>query len=210
MKSVGEILRETRKRQKKSLEEIAKNTKIPLKVLEALEKDDFSSLPPATFIQGFIKNFAKELGVDPQRVLAIFRRDFIHKQSKDQLRFGLETESGLRWRPKLTLILAVVLFLMVFGTYFFTQFRHFWSRPELKVTAPNQNAEVQEKRIKVEGQTDPEITLKINGEVVSLDDKGNFQKEIALFEGENKILIEAISRIGKKTKIEREVFYTSQ
>lgn len=208
METVGELLKREREKQKKTLKEVAKNTKISLKVLEALEKNDFSSLPAATFTQGFIKNYAQELGLEPQRLLAIFRRDFRQKQSKNQPLLKLETESGFRWTPKMTVMAAIILFLLLFSGYLFFQYQHFWGQPELKVFTPVQNTELQEKRLKVEGKTDPEATVEINGEVVSLDERGNFQKEIELFEGENKILIEAISRKGKRTKIEREVYYT--
>lgn len=207
MKTIGEILKAERERQLKSLKEISKKTKIPLKTLTALEVNDFASLPPQAFTQGFIKNYAQELGLEPKRLLAIFRRDLIPKQNSGQLKFGLETESGLRWRPKMTLILAVVLFLMAFGGYLFFQLRHYWGQPELEIIAPHENETVQEKIIKVEGKTDPEVTLKINDQVVSLNEQGNFQKEIEVFEGENMILIEAISRIGKKTEIERKIHY---
>jgi len=207
METVGELLKKTREEQQKTLKTIAQNTKIPLRILEALEENDFASLPPATFIQGFIKNYAQELGLNPQRLLAIFRRDFRQKQSKNKLFLKLETESGFRWTPKMTIITAIILFLLLFSGYLFFQYQHLWGQPELKIFTPAQNAELREKQIKLEGKTDPEATLTINNEVISLDEEGNFQKEIELFEGENKILIEAISSKGKSIKVEREVFY---
>ena len=108
----------------------------------------------------------------------------------------------------MTIITVVILFLLLFSGYLFFQYQHLWGQPELKIFTPTQNAELQEKRIKIEGKTDSEATLKINDEIVNLDEEGNFQKEIELFKGENKILIEAISNKGKSTKIEREVFYS--
>lgn len=205
MKTVGELLQEEREKQGKTLKEISRKTKISLEVLTLLERNDFSLLPPKTFVQGFIRNYAKELGLDPASLLAIFRRDF--KEKKKFLSLKYKGQAALRWTPKWTLIFGLALFTALFTFYLFWQFNHFWQGPTLKIESPSAKQEFKEKEITIEGQTDPEASLKINEEVVSLDEKGNFSKKIFLFEGENKIIIEAENRNSKKTTQERIVFY---
>ena len=76
MKSVGQLLKDAREAKFYTLEEIEKHTKIRKELLTALEKDDFSKLPPLTFIQGFIKNYGRFLGLETTKLLAIYRREF--------------------------------------------------------------------------------------------------------------------------------------
>ncbi|KKQ08609.1 MAG: Transcriptional regulator, XRE family [Candidatus Daviesbacteria bacterium GW2011_GWB1_36_5] len=68
MRTVGQILKETREAKFYTLEEVEKATKIRVELLEALEEDNFSKLPPETFIQGFIKNYGKFLGLDANKL----------------------------------------------------------------------------------------------------------------------------------------------
>src|SRR5262245_43946075 len=80
MRTVGQILRETREAKFYTLEEIEKHTKIRREMLKALEEDDYEKLPPLTFIQGFVKNYGKFLGIDSSKLLAVLRRDFEAKK----------------------------------------------------------------------------------------------------------------------------------
>src|SRR3990167_7158903 len=76
MRTVGQILQEEREKQFYTLDEIEKATKIRKSLLEALEAGQYTKLPPPTFVQGFIKNYGKFLKLDPDKLLAIFRREF--------------------------------------------------------------------------------------------------------------------------------------
>src|SRR5437868_1199860 len=76
MRTVGQVLKEERERKFYTLDEIEKVTKIRKELLEALEEGQYQKLPPVTFIQGFIKNYGKFLGLNQEKLLAIFRREF--------------------------------------------------------------------------------------------------------------------------------------
>ncbi|MBI5903693.1 MAG: DUF4115 domain-containing protein, partial [Deltaproteobacteria bacterium] len=47
-----------------TLQKMHEATKVQMKHLEALEADDYSSLPHPTFVRGFIKSYCKVLGLD--------------------------------------------------------------------------------------------------------------------------------------------------
>ena len=63
-KTVGERLRGAREAQGLSLAEIAARTRVPLRQLEAIEKDDYSGLPSVTYAVGFAKAYARAVGAD--------------------------------------------------------------------------------------------------------------------------------------------------
>ena len=62
--TVGEKLRAAREAQGVSLAEVAANTRIPQRHLEAIEKSSYASLPSITYALGFAKAYARAVDVD--------------------------------------------------------------------------------------------------------------------------------------------------
>lgn len=67
--SLGEKLRRAREEQGISISEIAEQTRISPHYLESIEKDDFKILPGGIFNKGFIKAFARYVGVSEAEAL---------------------------------------------------------------------------------------------------------------------------------------------
>lgn len=65
----GHYLARERKLRNIRLEEIAAKTRISLRVLQALESDDWEELPPRVYLRGFIKAYARYLGLDENEAL---------------------------------------------------------------------------------------------------------------------------------------------
>lgn len=61
--SFGQWLRRERELREIPLEEIAAYTRIKLRALEAIERDDYSALPPLAFIRAFIRCYADYIGL---------------------------------------------------------------------------------------------------------------------------------------------------
>lgn len=68
--TVGARLRHERETLGMSLEEIARATRIPSHSLERIEADRFDDLPGEVFVRGFLKSYARTLGLDADDVLA--------------------------------------------------------------------------------------------------------------------------------------------
>jgi cytoskeleton protein RodZ len=66
--TVGERLRAAREEKKLSLEDIAAQTRIPQRHLEAIETADWDKLPAPTYTVGFAKSYASAVGVDRTEV----------------------------------------------------------------------------------------------------------------------------------------------
>ncbi len=67
--SFGTWLRGQREAREISLREIAEDTKISLRYLEALEEDRHEILPAAVFAKGFLREYGKFVGLDPDEVV---------------------------------------------------------------------------------------------------------------------------------------------
>lgn len=62
--SPGAALLAERRRQNLSLGDVARQLKLAVRQVEALERDDFGSFQSAVFVHGFLRNYAKLLGLD--------------------------------------------------------------------------------------------------------------------------------------------------
>lgn len=205
MKTVGEILRRARQEAKLTLVDIAQTTRINLKYLEAIETNQFASLPPAAFTKGFIQNFAKAVNLNPKNVLAIFRRDY------DQDQRGRIIPRGLTEPVKApisffnptttTLIFSSVLGLIILA-FFIRQIIIFLSAPSLALSQPNNYIQTTSP-VTVVGDTQPQATITINQRLINVDDDGHFQAQITLPPGEHTLIITATSRSQKSRSLER-------
>lgn len=100
--SIGSDLKAARETRKISLDTISKRTKIPPKYLEALEENRFDIFPSHTYAKGFIRAYAKIVGLDP----AVLTRQFNAEIQPVEMRIQpknieAELEKNLGWRPTL-------------------------------------------------------------------------------------------------------------
>lgn len=65
----GEELRREREIRGISLKEIASATKVSSRFLDALERDDFKKLPAPVFARGFVREYARYLGLDSDEMV---------------------------------------------------------------------------------------------------------------------------------------------
>jgi cytoskeleton protein RodZ len=70
--SVGARLRQAREEHARSLESIATRTRIPPRILSAIERDDFDAVPSGIFLRGYLRAYALEVGLDPEAVVRKF------------------------------------------------------------------------------------------------------------------------------------------
>lgn len=72
MGSFGERLQREREMRGITLEEIADSTKIGTRSLRALEEEDFDKLPGGIFNKGFVRAYARYLGIDEEQAVSDF------------------------------------------------------------------------------------------------------------------------------------------
>jgi cytoskeleton protein RodZ len=63
MTSIGETLRDERRRRNLDIHQISRELKIPVKFLEAIEEEQFEKLPAAVFAKSFVRQYARALGL---------------------------------------------------------------------------------------------------------------------------------------------------
>jgi cytoskeleton protein RodZ len=73
--TVGALLAEARAAAGRELADLARETRVPLRHLMAIEADDHESLPALPYALGFVKTFARSIGLNPEAVGAQFRAE---------------------------------------------------------------------------------------------------------------------------------------
>jgi cytoskeleton protein RodZ len=68
--SVGQVLHDAREEQGLTLENAAIRLRLMQRQVEAMETDDFASLGQPVFARGFVRNYARLLGLAPEALLA--------------------------------------------------------------------------------------------------------------------------------------------
>ena len=70
MPSFGEKLKREREKRSITLDQISQSTKIGTRMLQALEEDKFNQLPGGIFNKGFVRAYARHLGLDEDQTVA--------------------------------------------------------------------------------------------------------------------------------------------
>lgn len=65
--SRGSLMRIAREKAGLSIQQLANGMNLSQKQIMALESDDLSALPSATFVRGFVRNYARIVGCDPSQ-----------------------------------------------------------------------------------------------------------------------------------------------
>jgi len=196
MKQVGEIFRQTRKEKGLSLDQVIKKTKIPASFLKAIESDNYSGLPSGLYPQLYVRTYAKILGLSPQKMEAIFRRDYRNFEKKKASPVSVKVGFSSAWQRLVGIVFLVLLFL----SYLVYQYFNFVYPPKVKVSLVDSPAGGKI----IKGKTDPRATLTIEGSLVNLDERGNFTYEVGDEDGEI-ITIVVESPSGKSRTIEKNI-----
>lgn len=208
MRTIGEILKRARLEKKLEFEEIEKTLKIRKKFLIALEENSWEKLPSLPYIKGFLRNYSNYLGLKPEEMVAIFRRQFQEKDKTRLLPTGLTNplnEPIIQFTPKLTVTLIISVFLLLFFGYLFTQYKNYTSVPQLIIQQPAEGEILNTDKVKIAGKTDNDAVISINNQKIAVTADGEFSTIITLPPGINSLLIESTSKSGKKRTINRTI-----
>jgi cytoskeletal protein RodZ len=136
MASFGEELRRQRELRSVSLREISDATKINIRFLEALEENDFKHLPGGQFNKGFIRAYARHIGVDGEDMVNAYTLEV--RRQEDEAPSARTSPARARLDPadKRALIalgiLAAIVVLLGLGIWYV----FFHGRKEKTASAP--------------------------------------------------------------------------
>ena len=110
---VGKRLSKARQQRNLTLADIARSTKIPLHVLEAIERDDVDRMPHGLFARAFVRTYASEVGVNPGELVDTFDQP---EAAPPDVQAPVDGPASMRWMY--FVIPVVLLVCMLFYTGF--------------------------------------------------------------------------------------------
>ena len=138
--SLPERLYAARERKGVDLYRAERDTKIRARYLGALERGDYKELPGAVYTKGFLRNYALYLGLDPEDVLAQWRRE--RGDGKEQPpaivvpRPISAPRKGMTFSPGIVVAALLTVVIVAFGVYLGLQVLRFTKPPTIALTQP--------------------------------------------------------------------------
>ena len=121
--SVGQHLRTARQAKGLSADEVAKALKLSLRQVVALEADDWSSLPCTTIIRGFVRNYARLLGIDASLLMAALDQQTMPQGPELEMSVGtpvnLPQEGKVDRRDFARVLSGLLVLVLAVAAYFF-------------------------------------------------------------------------------------------
>jgi len=109
---VGAVLGEARVAAGLELADIARDTRVPVRHLRAIESDDHSALPALPYAIGFVKSFARAVHLDAEAVATQFRSE-TSKTAHVPAVASIEVLDERRMPPRGLLVLSIVAVLAI-------------------------------------------------------------------------------------------------
>lgn len=203
--TVGELLRERRKRLNIALAQVELDTKIRGKFLIQLESGNYSRLPNDVYTRGFVQQYATYLGLSGQLLAEQYvaeRGGTIEAET-----YAPRIQQSRRIIITGRLLGIGILFLAVIALigYLAIQFSSLAAAPNLTLTSPTADETIAGSSIRVAGSTTPGSDVSVNDTLVPNDANGQFSDTLVLQNGINTIRIASRSKLGKTTVITRNI-----
>lgn len=201
MLSVGTLLKNTRERKKLTLRDVEKHIKVREQFVKALEEDRWNAFTSKIYIMGILKNYARFLSLDEQKILAFFRREY---EKKEDVRFK-ERISGnyLSSDSKKTVLVGFIALFLLFLVYFSYQIYQYMKPPTVEILSPKVTTFRRDATITIVGKTEKEAVVTILGERVYQNKDGVFEYILPLKQKNTAFSVEVVGANGKKTQLDR-------
>lgn len=208
--SVGAILKQARTDLGCNRREAAAKTKIPERYIVRFEDGAHDKLPDDVYTKIFLKVYCKFLGLDTQTVVNLYRqertRSLVPSKTAEKRH---PAQAVPAWHMLVTpqVIKAVIMSAFVIGlaVYFWLVVRSIVSPPSITLNSPQDGLVTTERAVTIDGRTEQEVALRINGKYVAPDGFGNFKDTLELQEGLNVIKVVGMKKHSKETVVVRRI-----
>jgi cytoskeletal protein RodZ len=138
--SLPERLYAARERKGVDLYRAERDTKIRARYLAALEQGEYGELGGDVYTKGFLRNYATYLGLDPEEVIAQWRRERGNAPAPKQVisvpKPIAQPRPGLQFSPGVVVAALLTILIAAIGVWLGVQVMRFAKPPTLDVTSP--------------------------------------------------------------------------
>jgi cytoskeletal protein RodZ len=201
---IGTILKSSRLKSKKTLEDISSELCIRKIYLTALEEGDYETLPPIPYGVGYVRTYARYLGLNPERAVKLYKSASIVEEQKEEQE---EVAPEVVKVNNKHVVVSVLVLLLVYG---------FWQLLSSKKTEETPVVEnvaeviVEEKNdsssvvyIETEIQTESEVV--VEDKIVETDT--TVENEVEVVEPKDNVVIEFLGESWVELKGKNKVYF---
>lgn len=214
--TVGSLLKQARQELGCDRSEAALRMKIPERYVAAFEDGAYEKLPDDVYSKIYLKVYCKFLGLDIQTVLKMEKQErlralALQKMGQPERRHAIGSVSAgdMVDRPRLVRNLFLGLLAVGLLAYFGWAVKNIIAPPVIDLTTPTDGLLTSERQIIVEGQTEREVSLQINGRNVATDGSGWFRDTLDLQDGLNVIRVSGAKKHSQEMVVTRRVIVES-
>lgn len=214
--TLGDRLRALREEMRATPEDVEATTGVPVKYILALEAGEYAALPGDVYIRTYLRKYAHYLEVNEESVLRRYdgeqRAHRLDLASAKTLTSPVHRSAKRRLviEPKLLRRIGFAVVALAALTYLGFAVARIAKPPALNVDAPADNLTVSDERLTVQGRTERETRVLVNGEEVTVDRSGQFEAKVNLRPGVNTLEITAVKKNGKSSTVTRSVRLTAE
>ena len=202
---IAELLKNTRIEKGLSLKYVSDKLNINEKYLEALENGHIDKLPAGIYRKNFLREYASFLGINDKKIIDVFSNEATEKNNDALFSKKVSKFHFFLNLPRFIRGFAIILVVLICVSYLAYYLRMVTQPPSLIISNPTENFVTDSNFVYIEGITENETELTINGESVLVNKDGYFSKKINLKNGLNGISIIAQKKYSKKHEIIRKI-----
>lgn len=203
---VGYRLRDERENKKVTREQMARALKVNKEYIIALENCQFSDIPFAPiYLKNLVRHYAEILNLPTDIYVTQFVLEELHSTPEQA---PVPSRRFLHWKgnvPNFLRLGAIATCAILLFVYLGSQIKQMVEAPPLTLLSPENGMTTTENHLMVQGQTDREVQVSINGKEVPNSENGHFQETITLSNGVNTLVISARKKHGGITSETRYV-----
>lgn len=223
--SVAALLKQAREESGLSRPAVAVRSKIPERYIAMFEDDVHGhNMPEDVYAKIYLKAYGKFLGFDANTLVDLYKKERARvaapapAERRTTPRASASSSSSARRHPTKSvpasqlvvapkIIQSTLLGLAVvgFAVYFGIQVKKLIAPPDIALVSPQDGLVTEDRSLIVEGRTDNEVLLHINGKLVSPDADGKFKDTLDLQEGLNIITVTGAKKHSKEMTVTRRI-----
>lgn len=211
---LGRDLTELRLKAGLSRAEASRLSKVSEGAIASLEEEHWSEIPDPLYFENVFRAYLSLYPVQQNYYLQKYRNS-LQITSRERTAQELLPRERVRWMDltvwsRVIAVFGLCIFAGLIGGYVFYQVRSVTAPPNLMVDNPKEGERLAKPVVTVDGKTESDATVTINGRSAIVDADGNFSLTIDIPAGPTIIDIQAKKRRGKTAEEIRHIFYQRQ
>ncbi len=205
-KNFANILIEAIKMKSTSVEKLSQATGVPENVIGLLINEKFDKLPAAPYVHGYLLKISSTLGLDGEKVWKEYlsTKDEIRKSGAEDIlppnRFAIP-----KVNKKIAGVIIGIVLILIYAAF---RLPSIIGTPLISFTdMPGGITVTKDQNFTIQGILKNGDTLSMNGESLTVDKNGDFEKAVVLNPGFNTFKFEATKILGKTYSTTKQVYF---